>query len=172
MPSLFRRKASDGMVHDEFVSGPIGPAGERSLVTGEIIRNIGVDYATEKDKVAHFGVGVRTPAEQLHFDMFVHKDLFGPVHREIRMFSDLASSFAFDDEDALPLPERITPLGRGVSMAQAPDIPGYVELASTVFDHLGANATDYDLYRIRMAYPPMPVTVMMKHELLPREGAG
>jgi len=166
VPALSRR-SSGGMVHDEFVAGPVGLEGERTLMTGEVIRNLAPAHATENDKVAHFGTAVRTPTELLHFDLFVHAGLFGPVERELRVFSDLASPVAFDEADALPVPERITRLDRGVALAHTPDIPGYADLASWVFERLGVRAQDYELYRVRMRYPPMPVTVMVRHLLPP-----
>lgn len=167
MPALARRFSDDGMVHDEFLPGPVGQAGERTLVTGELMRNIGPAHATEHDKVAHFGAAVRTPAELFHFDMFVHRDLFGPVRRELRVFSDLTSPIAFDDADALSVADGVAKLGRGVSLAQTPDIPGYADLASSVFRSLGLDPDDYELYRVRVRYPPMPVTVMLRHDLPP-----
>lgn len=165
VPRLERQVGADGLVRDEFVSGPVGQAGERTLVTGEVMRNIGSPFATDADKVAHFGTSVRVPAERLHLDMFVHAGLFGPVERELRVFSDLASPIAFADTDALPVAERITPLGRGVGMAQTPDIPAYADLAASVFERLRADAGDFELYRVRMAYPAMPTSVMFRHEL-------
>ncbi|MEZ6318528.1 MAG: hypothetical protein R3B49_07220 [Phycisphaerales bacterium] len=171
MPQLSRRASDDGMVHDEFVSGPVGQAGERTLVTGEILRNIGAVHATPNDKVAHFGTAVRTPAELLHFDLFVGAGMFGDVARDLCVFSDVANPIAFDEADELPVPERIARLGRGVSLAQTPDVPGYADLAASVFDAIGADPRDYELFRIRMAYPPMPTTVMVRHPLLePAEG--
>ncbi len=166
MPELARRIGPDGTVYDAFVSGPVGHGGERTLVTGEVIRNIGAVHATEHDKVAHFGTAVRTPAEMLHFDLFVRSGLFGEVERELRVFSDVAKPIAFDEEDALPVPETIARLGRGVSLAHTPDVPGYTDLALSVFDAIGQDASDYELYRIRIAYPPMPTSAMVRHELL------
>lgn len=166
VPALSRRMAG-GMVVDEIVAGPLGQTGERTVVTGEVVRNVGVAHATPEDRIAHFGTGVRIPAESLHMDLFVHRGLFGEVERELRVFSDLASPVAFDDADALPAPERISRLGRGVALAQSPDIPDYRELASWVFGSLGEDPEEYDLFRVRMAYPPMPATVMVRHPLPP-----
>ncbi|GJM18211.1 MAG: hypothetical protein DHS20C14_04240 [Phycisphaeraceae bacterium] len=172
VPELTRRVGADGMVNDEFVSGPVGQTGERTLITGEMVHNIGAVHATEHDKVAHFGTAVRIPAEMLHYDMFVRAGMFGDVERELRVFSDIASPVAFDEADALPVPEGIARLGRGVSLAQTPDVPGYADLAASVFGAIGRDPADYELYRIRMAYPPMPTTVMVRHDLLePEPGA-
>jgi hypothetical protein len=167
MPEFSRRTTPRGMMADEFVSGPVGHAGERTLVTGEIIRNLGLAHATEHDKVAHFGAGIRIPTELLHMDLFVHRSLFPGVQRDLCMFSDLNSDVAFDESDALPIPERIQPLGRGIGLAHTADIPAYPELASTVFARLGADASEFDLFRVRIQFPPMPVTVMVRHPLPP-----
>jgi hypothetical protein len=173
MPRLNRRVMAEGVVLDEFVAAGVGQSGERSLVTAEVARNIGPAHQTPRDTFAHFGTGVRIPAESLHFDLFVHRTLFtvpgggGDRERELRVFSDLASPAASDDADALPVPERIAPLGRGVALAQTPDIPAYTDLALGVFQRLDADAGEYDLYRVRMAFPPMPVSVMIRLRLAP-----
>lgn len=172
MPTLLRRRGPDGVLLDEFVSASIGQRGERTLVTGEIARNIGPAHATPHDRLAHFGTGVRIPTELLHFDLFVHHALFGKVERELRVFSDLAAPIAFDDTDTLPVPERITPLGRGVSLAQTRDIPSYTDLAGYVFDAIGADPDQYDLFRVQVPFPPMPVSVMMRHPLPPAPEPG
>ncbi len=170
MPALMRTKTHDGMMQDEFLSSAIGLQGERTLVTGELLRNIAPTHAMPNDKVAHFGTSVRTPAEMLHFDLFVKSGLFGDVNRELRVFSDIASSISFKDSDALSVNETVTKLGRGVTLAQTPDLPGYRDLAGEIFGRLGIDPGEYELYRVRLAYPPMPTTVMMKHELLPKGG--
>lgn len=165
MPPLARRVVTGGILHDEFVAGPVGLEGERTLVTGEVIRNLAPAHATEQDKIAHFGTAVRTPAELLHFDLFVHHGLFGEVERRLMVFNDLAAPIAFDEADALPVPEKISRLGRGVALAQSPDIPGYSDLASWVFERMKARPGEYELFRIRLRYPPMPVSVMVRHGL-------
>lgn len=170
MPELMRTKTHDGMMQDEFVSSEIGLRGQRTLVTGELLRNIAPTHAMPNDKVAHFGTAVRIPAEMLHFDFYVRAGLFGDVERELRVFSDIAAPVAFEDSDSLAVSDTITRLGRGLSLAQSPDLPGHQDLTRSLFDRLGIEPNEYELYRVRMAYPPMPTTVMIKHELLPKDG--
>lgn len=171
VPALARTRTQEGMMQDELLSSEVGLRGQRTLVTGEVLRNIAPVYATENDKTAHFGSAVRIPTEMLHFDLFVRKGLFGDVERELRVFSELASAVTFDQRDEISVCDRISPMGRGVSLAQAPDIAGYPDLARSVFERLSIDPTDYELHRVRMAYPPIPATVVMKHELLPMDGA-
>lgn len=169
VPALERRGTPDGMVHDEFAAGPVGQSGERTLVTGEIVRNIGPVHATEHDRTAHFGTAVRTPAEALHFDLFVRAGLFGEVGRELRVFSDLASPISFGESDALQTSAKVVRLGRGLGLSHTPDVPGYADLTAGVCRSLGIEPDEYELYRVRMEYPPLPTTVMIRHPLLDRE---
>ncbi len=167
IPALQRIPAEQGMVQDELLSGEVGLMGQRTLVTGELLRNIAPVYATSDSKRAHFGVAVRVPCEMVHYDLFVYKGLFGEVTRELEVFNELASQITFDERDELRVSDQVKRLGMGVSLAQAPDIAGYTDLARSVFDRVGADPDDFELYRIRMAYPPMPTSVLMRHELLP-----
>lgn len=169
MPALQRSLTQDGMMQDEFLSSEIGLLGERTLVTGEMLRNIAPTHAMPNDKTAHFGTTVRTPAEMLHFDLFVHGGLFGDVERELCVFSDLASSAAFAESDRLQIAGSVKQLGRGLDFAQSVDLPGYPAIARSLFERLGRNPDEYELYRVRLAYPPMPTSVMFRHELLPKE---
>ena len=164
MPELIRRRTG-GFVRDEFVSGPVGLAGERSLVTGEVIRALAPAHATPDDKTAHFGMAVRTPSEALVFDLFTHRSLFEGVTRELPVFSDVASPVAFDDADTLPFAERPTELGPGVAQATAAELPGYADLAEHVFERLDADPADFNLCRVRIAYPALQTTVMLRHPL-------
>ncbi|MFG0312558.1 MAG: hypothetical protein ACF8LL_00010 [Phycisphaerales bacterium] len=172
MPALRRREADRGMMQDELLSGEVGLTGQRTLVTGEILRNVAPTYASSEGRRAHFGVGVRIPTEMLHFDLFVYKGLFGDVEREVRVFSELVTDITFDEKDEIRVSDDVKRLGMGVSLAQAQDIPGYTDLARSVFGRLNADPSDYELYRIRMAYPPMPATVVYRHPMLPKAERG
>lgn len=168
MPALQRVEASAGMMQDELLSGEVGLTGQRTLVTGELLRNIAPTYATSEGKRAHFGIAVRIPCEMVHFDMFVHRDLFGAVDRQLLVFSELVSAVTFDEQDAISVSDQIKAMGTSGSMAPAPDIAGYPDLARSVFDRLSIDPSEYELYRVRMAYPPMPASVVIRHKLPPK----
>lgn len=168
IPALQRVPAEQGMVQDELLSGEVGLMGQRTLVTGELLRNIAPVHATSESKRAHFGVAVRVPCEMVHYDLFVHKGLFGEVTRELEVFNELATQITFDERDELRVSDRVKHLGMGVSLAQAPDIAGYTDIARSIFERIDADPDEFELYRIRMAYPPLPTSVLMRHELLPK----
>jgi hypothetical protein len=117
-----------------------------------------------------FGAVVRTPSEVFVFDHFVHRDLFPDVQRELCVFGELNSPITQSDDDRLPVSEKIEHLGHGVSAARTPDIPGYAQLLRSVFANAGWNPEEFDLFRIRMAFPPMPTSVVIRHDFPVRPG--
>lgn len=167
LPDIVRRPGPEGLVEDELQAGPIGARGEVNIVTGEVIRSVGPVWRSREGEDALFGTGVRTPAEMLLCDMFVHRDLFPGVERTIRVYSELFSPIAHEERDRLPVSDRVHVLGRGLSRLSAPEAPHYAAIASFVFDRCGWDAAAFDLYRIRMAYPPLPASVMFHHPLPP-----
>jgi len=165
LPSLERREADAGVVLDELLPGEIGQSGQVTVTTGEIVRNVSPAYAMDEGDHAHFGLGVSTPAEIMISDHFVHKDLFGTVHRELCVFSEVGRPFTFDEQDRLRVPEQIQHLGNGLSNVHSPDAPGYAKLLRYAFSKCDWNPADFALYRVRMASPPLATSVMIRHEL-------
>jgi len=167
LPKLRRRPSDQGLTNDELLPAPVGFSGQQTIVTGEIVRELSPAYATSKDKRALFGVVVRTPSVMFVYDHFVHRDLFPEAKRELCVFSELNSPTAHDDDDRLPISESVEFLGRGLSVARTSAVPGYMKMLRTVFDRAGWNPEDFDLHRVRMMYPPMPSSVVIRHHLPP-----
>lgn len=166
-PPVVRRAGSHDLVEDELLPGPVGQTGEVDLVMGEVLRAMAPMHGSREGENALFGTGVRAPAELLLCDLFVHRDLFPHVERTIRVYSELFSPVTRDERDRLIVADRVQHLGRGLGRLAAPEAPHYRRMSSFVFETLGWNPEEFDLYRIRMAYPPMPASVMFHHPLPP-----
>jgi hypothetical protein len=95
----------------------------------------------------------------------VHRELFAGVTRDLRIFGELISHTSRDERDRLPVAERLHHLGRGLERVRTAEIPRYADILGAVFDKTGWKADDFDVYRVRMRYPPMPVSVMIRHEM-------
>ncbi len=165
LPKLRRRLGNDGLLNDELLPAPVGFSGQQTVFTCEVLRELAPAYATEQSQRAHFGAASRTPSEGLLFDHFVHKDLFPGVKRRLCVFSELNSPVTMAEEDLLPVGESLDHLGRGTGVARTAEVPGYLELLRWVFDRLGWDGDDFQLYRARLAYPPIPTSVMIRHDL-------
>jgi hypothetical protein len=167
-PRLRRRLGNDGLLNDELLPAPVGFSGQQTVFTGEVIRELAPAYAIEEHQRAHFGAASRTPSEVLLFDHFVHRDLFPGVKRQLCVFSELNASVTMAENDLLPVGETLEHPGRGPGAARTAEVPGYLDLLRWVFGRLGWAADDFELYRARLAYPPIPTSVMIRHDLPPR----
>jgi hypothetical protein len=168
LPAVQRRLAPSGMLEDELLPGRVGQTGECTIVTGEILRNAAPAYRTDpEESEALFGTGVRTPGEMLICDQFVHRSLFPTTQHELRVFSELISPTTRDVRDLLPVSESVQRLGRGTARVRTADVPQYGELIECVFSRTGWDADEFDVYRVRMRYPPIPTSVMIRYDLGP-----
>jgi hypothetical protein len=135
------------------------------VITGEILREVAPIVPTTPGEIALFGSGVRTPGELLLSDHLVHRDLWAGAPRELCVFGELISNTTQDERDRLPVPESLQYLGRGLERIRTADVPGYAELVEQAFKRTGWNAEEFDVYRLRMRYPPIPVSIMVRHAM-------
>jgi hypothetical protein len=167
LPPVQRRQGEHGMLEDELLPGPVGQTGASTVITGEILREVAPAHQTTPGETALFGTGVRTPGELLISDHIIHRDVFTGVQRELRVFGELIYPTTQDERDLLPVADRLQNLGRGIDRVRTADIPDYGEMLDTVFKLTGWNPKEFDVYRVRMRYPPIPASVMLRHELPP-----
>jgi hypothetical protein len=167
LPPVQRRMGEQGLLEDELLPGPVGQTGATTVITGEILREVAPAHQTTPGETALFGTGVRTPGEVLISDHFVHRDLFPGVTRELCVFGELISHTSQDERDRLPVGDRLQSLGRGIDRVRTADIPNYGEMLECVFEQTGWNPAEFEVYRVRMRYPPVPAAVMLRHALPP-----
>jgi hypothetical protein len=164
-PDVQRREGQFGMLEDELLPGPMGQAGETTVVTGEVARELACAYRTQPGEDAMFGTGVRTPCETLILDHLVHRDLFPNVERTLRVYSELISPVSRDERDLLCVSECIQNLGPGIARLPTAEVPNYTALAGLLFERMAWKPEEFALFRVRMRYPPLPVAVMLQHDL-------
>lgn len=164
LPPIERRVDGD-MISDELLPGTVGLTGASTVYTGEILHNVGPVHGSRSGEVAHFGTGIRTPSELLISDHIVHRDLFPGSKRELRVFSELVSSTTRDDRDILEVSESLQHLGRGLDRVITADVPRYADLLAETFERIKANPADFDVFRVRMRYPPVPTSIMVRFNL-------
>ena len=179
LPPVQRVAGDHGMLEDELLPGPMGQTGESTIITGEVARELAPMFKTVPDEDAMFGTGVRTPCQTLVYDHLVHRSLFPDAQRELRVYSELISPVSRDERDLLQISERIQFLGSGLTRLRTAEVPQYMDLLTSALECAGWDPDDFELYRVRMRYPPMPVAVMLQHQMpdapdwfvLPRQGS-
>ena len=153
----------------EFLPDSVGYKSRFTCVTGEIIRAIEPRYRAPDYGTLRLAFPIRTPAEVLIFDSFIHRDLFKDNERfTAKLYSDLFAGgpkFRYEESDQLPFSADVTYLGNGALAGATPDIPRYNQAVQAVFDKCGVNGEDFDLYRLRLDFPPISTTILKERPL-------
>lgn len=159
----------DGRLEYEFVAPSVGNTARLTCITGEVLRR--AEPRFKGDIYHRFATTfpVRLPAEFLVFDVLVHRDLFTDgIPLKAELFSDLfggGPALRYESTDLLSLPEPLRNLGTGLDVARTSDIPRYSEMLHYVFDRIGWPGDQFDVYRLRMRYPPIPTTAKISRQL-------
>ncbi len=166
LPEFRRRDAGRGQFDYDFVETSVGNTALLTCITGEIVRQVEPRYWHELYPDFCVTFPVRIPAEALLFDVAIHEDLFGgPGPLEPVLFSDLfsdSSELRYTDADRLPLHEEVQQLGRGLDATHTRDVPRYPELLRYALHQAGWDPARFELHRFRMAYPPLPSTILLR----------
>ncbi len=170
LPRFRRVVGSHGFLEDELVEGEVGKTGAVTCITGEVTRSVASYYRAEDNRQAALLVRMHTPCESLHFDLFVHEDLFGPIEPELAVYSELQGGKPIPpiegrDRDRLVTGEAIECVGKGPSVVHTLQVPRYAEMIRYALDKLGWDGERFDVYRLEMPYPVIPTSVAMVHEL-------
>ena len=164
VPAATRRIEGE-TIFDELAPGLVGLTGKSTVFAGEVIHDVGPAFGSYDGEMAFFGSGVRTPAELLILDHIVHRSLFTGVDRELCVFSELATLHARDEKDRIEVPEKLESLGSGLARIRTADVPRYDELLNHVFGAISQDPSQFNVFRARLAYPPIPSSVMIRHRM-------
>lgn len=155
----------------EFVAASVGNTARMSCVTGEVLRRVEPRYRSDRYETLALMFPVRLPAEVLVFDALVHRDLFADRGAfKGGLFGDLfggGPTLRYEDADRLPLHDPLQDLGAGLDAARTPDIPRYLDMLRYSLARVGWDGDEFEVYRLRMQYPPIPATVEIKRPLPP-----
>jgi hypothetical protein len=138
----------------------LGKTAASRCVFGNIIRHWGKIAPTPNDTEITIASGDNTPSKLLIFDLLVDRTLYGPVTPQAQIVAstnpgDLLGNFP------LPLAQSIQSLGAAVTAPAIPEIPRYREMWSYGMVHMGWQIADFDLYRLRIAYPILSADTMV-----------
>jgi hypothetical protein len=168
LPKLRRPDEPNADASYQLVEGSVGNTGQLTCLLGEISRAVepytrGANYTR-----LVFATNPRTPAETLIFDLIAHREMLGRLSPTAHLFGDLFDR-GFNDPpveaDRLPLAEQVEYLGAGADAVNAPEVPRYPEMARLAFDRTGWPEKEFDVYRLRVPYPPIPTTVWIAQAL-------
>lgn len=163
LPELHLTQRGDTTIF-ELGEGPVGRTGECSCFfgftdTAEVPR-----YRDASNTVGEFVSSVSIPAEALHFDVFIHRDLTEAMFPTTEMIGTIGGSVESAGLLRLPLPETLRDLGIG-AVVDTPLIDRYADAVGAVFARLERNPRDFRCLRLLVDYPPMSSRAIIRYDL-------
>jgi len=146
-------------VHYALGNTGYGPRSAVDLVFAEVNRAEMPRYVpSEKKRKGYVFAEVGTPAKKLHFDVFVHQDVYPGSDPELLIYDTVLEGVADvndhgRDIDRLDLVESIEPLGQSAARFRAASIPAYTALLDLVRSKMGWETEPIRGYRCRIDYP-------------------
>jgi len=167
-PLIHRRPTGSGMMNFEVEPHGVGAHSSVTCFVGQMYPASGSYWQEPNDRFAFGWTNVRTPCRTLVCDMLMPKDLLPGVKPELLIHARHRMNdptLQGQECDRLQLNEKVIYLGRGPKVIATPDVPRYEELARYVFDRIGSNADEFDVWRVRIEYPVMPSSVIVRFDL-------
>lgn len=164
-------RAERGTIDFQVTGGLVGSMGNSTVMLGEFTPHAGPSVRDESNTDVAAGVQLYTPCKMLVHDVFIEKGLFPPQVPSSRLYSELGvPQWPACGEDArLPLDIEIEAIDlsnwKKWDVARCAEVPRTSEMASMVFDRLGWDASRFQLHRVRLPFPPIPTTMVMRVEL-------
>lgn len=169
LPTLIKYEHSTGATF-ELPEGPIGNTAAIDCVIGTVQRGV-PKFRTDEDEWGEHNAICDTPAEQLIYDLFIHESMTFAHEPEALLLSDLRSSMRYPgrdrSRDLLPLGEALRDLGQSDLAPATPEWPRYGDLNQYVFDRLGWKPSEFLAFRIKVAYPVCPSSLVLRYPLPP-----
>ena len=169
LPVCRRIEGPRGVIEFELVEGAVGNTGVLTCVTGEILRQVEPLFHTAEYFEFSQRFRIRTPSEVSYFDVLLHRDLFGADARPtLCIFSDLFAEqmgALYRDCDLLPVREELEYLGTGTEILSNQDFAHTPDIARFAMKRVGWNPAEFNAFRLRMEYPPIPTSMVISHDL-------
>lgn len=172
-PELHNR-VEGGRVHTYLQETPLGNAGAQTVFIADISR--GVEWATPgdavNDNINYYAI--MKPAEALVLDTLIHRDMFGPLTPNVRVYGSLdrlgePHPLNFLPDEQVPIRAEVHRLGEGLSVLPTPHLPRYAEMVESVCRGAGWDPDAFDLYRCVVEYPLLSSVVSVRF-VLPEQG--
>lgn len=151
----------------ELAEGEIGPAGRCSIVHGAVLRSVQSSVADATDHGLFQRFSIHTPATVQVFDLFMHEAILEITEPpEAILYADLGSAgdpgVRYGPRDRIPCAIEVERLGRGLRRARLPEWERQIDAAKAIFARTGWSPGQFQLLRVRLAYPPVPSTLSIE----------
>ena len=174
LPKMRRVTVRPGFIDHEIIEGQVGNTASATCVMAESVRESIPHYREQHNRCMELVTRVNTPCEHLIFDQIVRADVFGDALPTLAVYSELTGEtpqkFLAGGRSRLPVYEKVAPLGRASASLHAAEIPRYSDITRFVFDRMGWDARQFNVFRVHMEFPPIPTAIVVSIELPEKQG--
>lgn len=173
LPTIQQVEAADGFIAGELCNSGLGHTAATTCIVGSVFRDVPARWhAPEVHEAMKVYALIRMPCEVLIHDVFVREGTFAPGAPKALAFAECGDYADYPDIErrgyGARLHASVKKIGRGPTAVHTPDVPRYTELANYLFERLGVDGSEYDVYRCRIEYPVMPSMALIMFNLLPQ----
>ncbi|MEM8712751.1 MAG: hypothetical protein AAGG01_17505 [Planctomycetota bacterium] len=164
LPTLARMETAPSTIEFEMQGGEVGASARFDLTTAEIFRPGDNRYANDDgNRRTRIFAGLRIPCELLHIDLIIHHSLFESTQPSVDVVSTLHTgmSLEYRDADRLPIEPDFVALGRGLKKVADRERHRHAELIRWSLHEAGWDPEEFDVYRFKLLYPPLPSAVAL-----------
>lgn len=171
LPELRVSRGQNGVVRFELSEGPVGNTSAVTCMSGWWYPGDASAYRTEMDRYGEHFVSFSTPVELAFHDIYVHRSLGFAMNPKLLLYSQLPGGPVYPgdgrDVGLLPIADSVTDLGSPPDLT-TPELPRYRQLVEFGITQMGRQVEEFQGYRLRLKYPPIPTLAVFRHDLKER----
>jgi transposase len=172
LPEIRILKEREDLIRFMLAEGPVGNTAATTMVFGYNFPASASRYESYPGEYGEHGVILSTPVESVLHDLFVHRSLSFAFNPTAHVYSQLPNGPRYPhvggNAGVLPVPDEVVDLGAGPPDTTTPEIPRYREMIEQAVRQMGHELNDFQGYRFRVRYPPIPTLAVLRHPLLRR----
>ncbi len=157
------RNSDEGGLQYMVSTGEVGATGAISCVTGDVVRPVGALTAEEGSREGGAMATISCPVRLLILDVLVHRSLFPGVTPEVVVRSNIG--LGEGQQHPLPVSETPTFMGPADGIIRTAEVPRYDEMRGFVFERVGWDPAEFDVYRLRVEYPILSTALALSFKL-------
>ena len=165
------RKAAPGSLGAAFADdvlepGPVGPAGEVTVVTADRVERAVPRWASQSGQLGQVATRVRTPVEWLVMDIYCQRDVIDLRRASAEVLNDIdGTDVAPETMARLPCEVETEWFPRQCSSWELKEASHYGPMVRDVLTKVGWDPEAFELLRVRVQYPVIPSAVIVKFNL-------
>jgi hypothetical protein len=168
-PELEHR-VKDGHVNTYLRETPLGNAGAQTLYLADITQDIEWRSPDESQNVLFHSTATLKPIEVLVLDTLIHRDMFGTLEPQVKVFGSLerlgaTEPGAFESGETLPILAEVHSHGTGLAVLPTPHVPRYREMVESVCRRAGWDPDSFELFRCVMEYPQLSSVICVEFQM-------